>query len=188
MNVAFPVNNKFTGVLWKCFGPNMRLRCVKNAPAVEFAKSTTVWFSSAILLVNLRVLETADVTVAMTFRKVGRMVDENSMFCSGEKCYFSRRNHRLKSRNVSQKRVKAEWILGQTFSKHVSMRYQEGRRAFVAAVADSNVVKYLKDDLFLIMYRSVKVAPTSTTLVFLSKWLISQAQFTLQSKNGCNPY
>jgi len=32
------------------------------------------------------------------------------------------------------------------------------------------------------MYRSVEIVQTSTTLVFLSKWFSSQAQFTLQSK------
>ena len=70
---------------------------------------------------NLRGLEIADVTVAMTFRKVGKMADENTMFCSGEKCCFSQRNHHFKSRNVSQKRVYAELILGFVILKHILM-------------------------------------------------------------------
>lgn len=107
-NVAFPVNNMFTGVLQKCFGSNTWPKCVKTAPAVEFAHSTSVWFLSTILFVNLWVLETVEVTVAMTFQKVG----EKCYFLSGEKCYFPQQNHRLKSRNVLLKRVYTEWLLG----------------------------------------------------------------------------
>ena len=46
---------------------------------MRFASRTSVCYSSAIFFVNLRVLETADVTVAMAIRKASKMADEGEM-------------------------------------------------------------------------------------------------------------